>query len=210
MTDSSNCHVTPAEFVLPALDQELEKDQGLQDAPGYIPIKISIQKTTHSAEPIDMSDMLLLAWILMMCRFSGNQSVHCAWGYTQVPADGASTADVWVDLEGQLSDLLETIRLLRREAPLSPGLLADPDGSYMFINDAFDVSNGHSNVSLPRAILYGKYAQLSFGIVVVSSRGSRVHDFGLRTYAITQTIMAIRSNGKVRSFDTSRIVPGHS
>ncbi len=212
-------HVTP-----PEPDLAAEEDQELGsalDAAGYIPLRIAgTRKTTASDEPIDMSDMLLLAWTLMMCRFSGSQkmSIRCAWGCTQVPADGASTADIWVDGEGegQLTEVLGTIRVLRRQASLSPGLLAEPEGNYMFINNGSGsqvTTGGRSDVCSSycySSVCWGLAVLKSSIVVVVSDRGSRVYHFGVRTYVVAQAVMAARCDGEAGSFGTPVFIPGYS
>ncbi|CZS92708.1 hypothetical protein WAI453_006601 [Rhynchosporium graminicola] len=143
----SQHHMTDpqARFRLTLPTDEMETDQSLSDDPAYDPVQIPIQKSCQSAEPADMSDMLLLAWVLLMRRYNGDHEIHFSWGYTEGGAGTVSTGLIGVQRDCLVADVLESIRLLRDQSPFSVDYVTETSESYIYFNNASLTSNGRSN-----------------------------------------------------------------
>ncbi|KAH9205906.1 hypothetical protein DL95DRAFT_79997 [Leptodontidium sp. 2 PMI_412] len=134
-----------ARFRLTLPTDEMETDQNPSDDPAYDPVQIPIQKSCRSTEPADMSDMLLLAWVLLMRRYNGDHEIHFSWGYTEGGAGTVSTGLIGVQRDCRVADVLESIRLLRDQSPFSVDYVTETSESYIYFNNASLTSNGRSN-----------------------------------------------------------------
>ncbi|KAH6721641.1 hypothetical protein BKA61DRAFT_666393 [Leptodontidium sp. MPI-SDFR-AT-0119] len=143
----SQNHMTDpqARFRLTLPTDEMETDQNPSDDPAYDPVQIPIQKSCRSTEPADMSDMLLLAWVLLMRRYNGDHEIHFSWGYTEGGAGTVSTGLIGVQRDCRVADVLESIRLLRDQSPFSVDYVTETSESYIYFNNASLTSNGRSN-----------------------------------------------------------------
>ncbi|KAG4421299.1 hypothetical protein IFR04_005601 [Cadophora malorum] len=143
----SRHHMTDpqARFRLTLPTDEMETDQNPSDDPAYDPVQIPIQKSCRSTEPADMSDMLLLAWVLLMRRYNGDHEIHFSWGYTEGGAGTVSTGLIGVQRDCRVADVLESIRLLRDQSPFSVDYVTETSESYIYFNNASLTSNGRSN-----------------------------------------------------------------
>ncbi|CZR68819.1 uncharacterized protein PAC_18719 [Phialocephala subalpina] len=108
--------------------------------PKSLPFKLPVMDDDLK-QPIDMSDLLLLAWTLLARRHSEGDDIHFAWGYGKSNAGLMSRRKVAVGRGNMVSDVLREIQILRKQALIPDEVSGDPDGNYMVINNSSGTIN---------------------------------------------------------------------
>lgn len=115
----------------------------------FIPFERPKAKQTSPEDHIDINDILLVAWVLLIYQRSGNGDIEFTWGYNNTKDAGdssllanlaSSTGQVYVERTHTVLNVLEAVRLCRQQSVPVTDALAQEDANFMFINDASDSS----------------------------------------------------------------------
>jgi hypothetical protein len=122
---------------------------GIRTISKALPFKQPIMDENESSKlAIDMNDLLLLAWTLLARRNSDGDDIHFAWGYGKASSKTLSHRKVAVEKSNMVSDVLQQIQILRKQALIPEETLSeDQDGNYMIINNSFGVQKSGSLLS---------------------------------------------------------------
>jgi len=118
-------------------------------ASDFIPFERPKAKETSPENQIDINDILLVAWVLLMYQRSGNGDIEFTWGYNNTKDAGdssllvniaSSTGQVYVERTHTALNVLEAVRLCRQQSVPVADALAQENANFMFINDASNSS----------------------------------------------------------------------
>lgn len=128
---------------------QTRRQSNTRKLPTALPFKLPVMGDHTADVAIDMSDMLLLSWILLTRRHSVEDDVHFAWSYGKASEGLLSRRKVTVEKRNIVLDILRDIQILRKQALIPEEIERDPEGNYLVINNSSGTINSGASVGTP-------------------------------------------------------------